>query len=86
MSYKVELVPHVHKWLRKLRDRSLKRRIDQELLGLTSTPRPSGCVLLTGYQNRWRVRVGDYRIIYTIEDDRLLVLVIEIGHRSDIYG
>lgn len=49
-----------------------------------TTPVRTGCVKLSG-QDAYRVRVGDYRIIYTIEDDKLIVLVIDVGHRRDVY-
>jgi mRNA interferase RelE/StbE len=48
-------------------------------------PRPPGCVKLSGTENLWRFRMGVYRIIYTIQDDRLLVTVVRVGHRRDVY-
>jgi mRNA interferase RelE/StbE len=54
-----------------------------ELLG--ENPRPIGCKKLRGFSYLWRVRVGNYRIIYSIEDKILLVDIREIGHRKDIY-
>ncbi len=54
-----------------------------ELLG--NDPRPIGCKKLKGFSNLWRVRVGNYRVIYSIEDKILLVDIREIGHRKDIY-
>ena len=51
---------------------------------LADNPRPPGSIKLKG-EDSYRIRVGDYRIIYTIQDDRLIVLVIEVGHRRDIY-
>lgn len=53
--------------------------------GLASDPRPPRCVKLSGRDNQWRVRAGDYRVVYEVHDAQLLVLVIEIGHRSEIY-
>ena len=57
------------------------RRADR----LAEDPRPPGCLKLTGRDDADRLRVGDYRIIYQIEDAALLVLVIAVGHRRDIY-
>jgi mRNA interferase RelE/StbE len=57
------------------------RRLD----ALSHDPRPAGCERLSGIENLFRVRVGDYRIVYEIADDILVVLVIRIGHRSDVY-
>jgi mRNA interferase RelE/StbE len=51
---------------------------------LENTPRPAGCKKLTG-RNAYRIRVGNYRIIYTIEDGKLTVTVIAVGHRKNIY-
>ena len=60
------------------------RRIMQRIRSLASDPRPAGCEKLSG-QERYRVRQGVYRIIYEIEDDRLMVLVVKVGHRRDVY-
>jgi mRNA interferase RelE/StbE len=56
-----------------------------EINSLAEEPRPAGAVKLTGSENLYRVRVGDYRVIYAVENDFLLVLVVEIGHRREIY-
>jgi mRNA interferase RelE/StbE len=61
-------------------------KIIEDISGLSSLPRPPGCKKLKGYKNSYRIRVGDYRIIYEIEDNVLRILVIAIGHRKDIYG
>jgi len=57
------------------------RKID----ALSGDPRPPGVEKLRGAENLWRVRVGDYRIIYTVRDEVVLVLVIRIGHRREVY-
>ncbi len=66
-------------------DRVVQARILKKVIGLESTPRPSGAKKLVGHPDLWRIRAGDYRIVYTIEDDRLVVLIIKIGHRGDVY-
>jgi mRNA interferase RelE/StbE len=63
----------------------IHNKIIEEISELTKVPRPSGCKKLKGYKNAWRIRVGDYRVIYGIEDKILRILVIAIGHRKDIY-
>ena len=63
----------------------LQRRIGTAINGLRTEPRPRGCEKLKGRQDQYRVRIGDYRIIYTIEDDVLIVLVLQIGNRRDVY-
>jgi mRNA interferase RelE/StbE len=60
-------------------------RIRRAIRGLVIEPRPAGVKKLTGYDNLYRVRVGDWRIIYAIEDDRLIVLVLEIFTRGSAY-
>jgi mRNA interferase RelE/StbE len=51
---------------------------------LEADPRPSGCKKLTNSE-LWRIRVGDYRVVYSIEDAKLVVLVVRVGHRREIY-
>jgi mRNA interferase RelE/StbE len=76
---------------------AVRKRVGAAIRGLGDNPRPHGCLKLKGEENAWRIRVGDYRIIYEIHDvggwtdgsrlrDALLVLVIRIGHRSAVYG
>ena len=52
---------------------------------LADEPRPPGCIKLTGEASAYRVRVGDYRIVYDVIDDRLVIQVVRVGHRRDIY-
>ena len=59
-------------------------RIIRRIEALAENPRGMGAVKLSGH-NAYRIRVGDYRIIYAVLDDRMLVLVVELGHRRDIY-
>lgn len=83
MTYRIEVRPAAAKQLRKL-DPPNARRIQGAIALLGDDPRPPASRPLTG-RPAWRVRVGDYRVIYTIEDDRLIVVVITIGHRRDVY-
>jgi mRNA interferase RelE/StbE len=62
-----------------------QHRIARAIDGLASDPRPRGAVKLAGEDGLWRVRAGDYRIIYSVEDGALLVLIIRIGHRREVY-
>jgi len=86
MAYTIELTRPAARWLRKL-DQAIRRRIAARIDSLADDPRPPGCLQLQGSDDPplYRVRVGDYRIIYCIEDDKLIVLVVRIGHRSDVY-
>ncbi len=83
--YGVEYDPRAIKELSKL-DRSIARRVRAAIEALADDPRPPGCVKLAGYGDLWRIKAAkDYRIIYAIEDAALLVLVVRVGHRGDLY-
>lgn len=60
------------------------KKILKRIEGLAEDPRPSGCEKLTG-QERYRLRQGRYRIVYSIQDDDLTVWMVKVGHRKDIY-
>ena len=62
-----------------------QKRIKERIDGLAANPRPPGAKKLKGESDLYRLRSGNYRIIYSIEDVRLIVLVIRIGHRRDVY-
>ncbi len=63
----------------------IHNKIIENISGLAVTPRPIGCKKLKGYKNSYRIRAGDYRIIYEVEDKILRILVIAVGHRKDVY-
>lgn len=83
-TYEVELTSSAARALRKL-ERPVQVRIARAIESLAADPRPSGVVKLSGDENLYRIRSGDYRIIYEIVDRVLTVLVIAIGHRREIY-
>ena len=82
--YAIEFLPAADRDLRRLALKS-QRRIVAAIEELGDDPRPPGVVKLAGADNVWRIRVGQYRVLYEIHDKRLLVLVVRIGHRKDIY-
>ena len=82
--YSVELSKRAAKELRKL-DRPVQVRIVAALALLRKEPRPSTAKALVGHPGYLRVRVGDYRIVYTVNEGKLLVLVLTLGHRGAIY-
>ena len=84
MKYKVELLPTAKKELASLPKEILKR-VYGRLVVLSENPYPKGIKAIKGGDGIFRLRVGDYRILYKVENRRLLVLVISIGHRKDIY-
>lgn len=81
---RVEVAAAAVRQLRKL-DRSAQRRVQAAIELLAAEPRPNGARKLVGGDGEWRVRTGDYRIVYEIHDNVLLVLVIAVGHRREIY-
>ncbi|MBN1423034.1 type II toxin-antitoxin system RelE/ParE family toxin [Candidatus Fermentibacteria bacterium] len=82
--YRIRFTPEARRNLEAL-PKSALRRIDARILQLAVSPRPEGAITLQGGDGLLRLRVGDYRIIYRIEDEVLLILVIRIGHRRDVY-
>ncbi|WP_380166885.1 type II toxin-antitoxin system RelE/ParE family toxin [Jannaschia sp. R86511] len=84
MAYRIELTPSAARELRKL-DPSARRRVQAVVELLANDPRPPSATRLVGGAGEWRVRTGDYRVVYAIEDDILLVLVVRVGHRRDVY-
>jgi mRNA interferase RelE/StbE len=82
-AYRIELRPAAVRALRKL-DPQVRRRVQGAIALLAQDPRPPSARALQGRPGL-RVRVGDYRIIYTVEDDVLLVVVVRLGHRRDVY-
>lgn len=84
MAYRIELAATAKKQFDKLPD-ATRRRLAEALDRLSENPRHAGTLKLAGGGNLYRTRAGDYRIVYRIENDRLWVLVLKIGHRSDIY-
>jgi len=84
MTYRVSLTPTAARQLRKF-EPQVRRRIQAVLELLAVEPRPPAATRLVGGFGEWRVRTGDYRVVYDIEDDQLLVLVLRVGHRREIY-
>ncbi len=82
--YELRFRPAALRQLRKL-DSQIARRIKSTTETLRTEPRPPGVKALTGQRGWLRIRVGDYRIVYEVRDSELVVLVIQIGHRSQVY-
>jgi len=81
--YRIEVRPAAARALRKL-DPNVRPRIQGAIALLAEDPRPPAARLLRGRPG-YRLRVGDYRIIYTVADDLLLVVLVTVGHRRDVY-
>lgn len=84
MAYRIAYQPGVQKQLRRL-PTTMQVKIVTAIDSLSGDPRPQGCKKLKNRINRYRIRVGDYRVIYAIQDAIVTVEVLEVGHRSDIY-
>jgi mRNA interferase RelE/StbE len=63
----------------------IRRRILQALVALENDPRPPGCQKLKGNDDLYRIRVGDYRIVYSVDDDGRIIIVLVAAHRRDVY-
>jgi mRNA interferase RelE/StbE len=83
VTYRIELRPAAVRALKKL-DPPIRRRIQGAITLLAEEPRPPAARALRGRPGL-RIRVGDYRIIYTVTDDVLLIVVVTVGHRRDVY-
>ena len=83
-DYSVEVKPSARKELEALPDNMLARVL-QKMEALRHAPRPAGCKKLKAYKDQWRIRVGDWRVLYIIDDAARLVSVTRIAHRRDVY-
>ena len=84
MAYRIEVTPRARKDLRALPKKE-RQRIAEQIDALKTDPRPTGCKKLKGREDFYRIRVGDYRVVYQIEDEVLLILIVRVGDRKEIY-
>lgn len=84
MSYEIRYVPSAAKAIRKL-DKATARRLINAIGELARDPRPPGCIQLKGGNGELQIRVGNYRVVYDVQDDELLVLVVQVSHRREVY-
>jgi mRNA interferase RelE/StbE len=82
-DYTVLILPYAQKQLGKLPG-AVATRIEDKMMELEQDPRPPGCKKLKG-RDAYRIRIGDYRVIYEIHDSRLVVIVITVAHRREVY-
>lgn len=83
-KYSVEVKPAARKELEALSDPVLARVI-RKLESLADVPRPAGCKKLKGYKDMWRIRIGDWRVVYLIDETVKLVSIMRIAHRREVY-
>jgi mRNA interferase RelE/StbE len=84
MAYAIEFLPTALRELEELPAR-IKTQISRRIAALADEPRPANVKMLQGQHRYFRLRSGDYRVIYMIEDDVLVVLVVKVGHRREVY-
>ena len=83
-SYKVDFKRSAKKALDKL-PTPIRNQLAVKIYSLKDDPRPDGCKKIKGEIDSYRIRVGDYRVVYSIEDGKLIVVVVRVGHRRDVY-
>jgi mRNA interferase RelE/StbE len=84
VPYQIDVTPTALRQWRRL-PRDVQGCIATAIDALAASPRPHGAVKLAGAATAWRIRVRSYRIIYDVFDDRLLIVVIRVGHRREVY-
>ncbi len=84
-SYRVLIKPSAAKEIEAVDQKKDRQRIVASILALADEPRPIGCEKLAGNIDRYRIRVGRYRVVYSIADDDLVVLVVRVADRKDVY-
>lgn len=84
MRHSIGFAPAAFRQLKKL-DRAVQVRVFAQINRLADDPRPPGCLKLAGRDNVYRLRVGDFRVLYNVVDAKLIVLVLKVGHRRDVY-
>ena len=84
MKYTIEFKPSAYRQFKRFPS-AIAKRIDARIIALADNPRPRGVEKLAGYERAYRIRVGDYRVLYEIYDDVLVVYVIRVAHRREAY-
>jgi len=82
--YRIEIKQSAKKELAQL-PKSIAEKIAIQITALADNPRPNGCKKLVGTEHSYRIRINDYRVVYSIFDQELIIQVIKLGHRRDIY-
>ena len=85
MTYRVEIKPSAKKELAQL-PHEIGETVVREIAALAINPRPHGYKKLTGSQHSYRIRVGNYRVVYSLFEQKLIIEIIKIGNRKDVYG
>jgi mRNA interferase RelE/StbE len=83
-KYSLEIKQSAQKELDALDD-TLFTRIDRKILALADNPRPVGCKKLRGYKDQWRIRIGDWRVLYIVDDHAKVITITGVAHRREVY-
>ena len=83
MRFQIEILRSAQKSLSRIQSQD-QDRIIEAIRSLADEPRPHGCKKLSG-RDAWRIRIGNYRVIYEIRESKLVILIVDIGHRREIY-
>lgn len=84
MTHSVIISKSVQKQVQRL-PQPTQKRVQDKLVALKTEPRPSGALKLKGYENQYRLRIGDYRIRYEVDDETLVIKILQCKHRRDVY-
>jgi mRNA interferase RelE/StbE len=84
VAYQIEFAPHAYRQFKKPK-RDTQLLLLAKIEGLSTNPRPAGVKKLASVENLYRIRVGDYRVVYEIRDRALIIVVVKVGHRRDVY-
>ena len=84
-KYRLLIKPSAAKEIEVIDQKKDRQRIVAGIRLLADDPRPPGCEKLAGEDDRYRIRVGRYRVIYSVGDEELVVVVVRVGHRKDVY-
>lgn len=83
--YRVAIKRSAARELEAVSQKGDRQRLVAQIEGLAGNPRPPGCEKLAGFDDRYRVRQGDYRVVYAIDDAARVVVIFKVGHRREIY-
>lgn len=84
-KYSVRLKASAVREIEQIEPKKVRRQIVKRIGALAENPRPPGCEKISGQSNRYRIRQGAYRIVYSVEDEALVVFVVKVGHRIAVY-
>jgi mRNA interferase RelE/StbE len=84
-SYSLRIKASAAKEIERIEPLKVRRQIITRIQNLATEPRPARCEKLAGTGDRYRVRQGTYRIVYEVRDDELVVVLVKVGHRRDVY-